>query len=132
MKTKIYSNETWNSNMHLVSKYANILFEIKCETDINDSFCHEIENILDDRKTTFTKINRLTLTVFTMEYVQAAERLNKKSSKRHPIIVSESIISSILQNDSNLRKYEDNIKIRRKELENLILDFGNILQKLAI
>lgn len=118
--------------MHLVSKYAHILFEIKCETDINDAFCHEMENILDDSKTIFAEINRLTLTLFTIEYVQAAERLNKKLNKRQPIIVSKNIISNILQNDSNLKKYEDNIKIRRNELENLILDFGNTLKELAI
>lgn len=132
MKTNTYSNETRNSNMHLVSKYAHTLFEIQCETDINDEFCLEMETILDDSETVFAEINRLTLTLFTIEYVQAAEKLNKKLNKRQPIIVSENIISNILQNDSNLKKYEDNIKIRRKELENLILNFGNTLKELAI
>lgn len=132
MKTNTYLNETRNSNMHLVSKYAHILFEIKCGTGITDTFCHEMENILDDNETIFVEINRLTLTLFTIEYVQVAERLNKKLNKRQPIIVSENILSNILQNESNLKKYEDNIKIRRNELENLILDFGNTLKELAI
>ncbi|KAA0781262.1 hypothetical protein DN393_30055 [Bacillus sp. BPN334] len=128
MKTNTYSNETRNSNMHLVSKYAHILFEIKCETDINDEFCHEMENILDDSETVFAEIKRLTLTVFAMEYIQVSRRLNQNPNKQQPIILNENIYSRILVNDTDLRKCEHKIKIRRKELERFILDFGNILK----
>lgn len=132
MKKNIYVNEAGNLNMHLVSKYAHILFEIKCETDINDAFCHEMENALDDSGSIFTKINRLTLNVFTEEYLRTIKRLEEKFSQPHSILTSDNILSCILENDCDLRKNGDIIKIRREELENLILDFGNILKKLTI
>ncbi|ADY24839.1 hypothetical protein BK722_12270 [Bacillus thuringiensis serovar finitimus] len=128
MNTNTYSNKTEYSNMHLVSKYAHILFEIKCETGITDAFCHEMETILDDSETTFAEIKRLTLTVFAMEYIQVSERLNQNLHKRQPIILNDSIYSSILVNETDLRKYECKIKIRRLELERFILDFENILK----
>ncbi|MFJ7557754.1 hypothetical protein ACIQXZ_28670 [Bacillus thuringiensis] len=132
MKTNTYSNEMGNLSMHLVSKYAHILFEIKCETDINDAFCHEMESILDDSGTIFTRVNRLTLNVFTEEYLRTIKRLDEKFNKPHSILASNNILSYIPENDYDLRKNEENIKIRREELENLILDFGNILKKLTI
>ncbi|TKA00028.1 hypothetical protein FA950_29075 [Bacillus thuringiensis] len=73
-----------------------------------------METILDDSETVFAEINQLTFTLFTIEYVQVAEKLNKKLNKRQPIIVSENIISNILQNGSNLKKYQNKTKRIRK------------------
>ncbi|MEK7019571.1 hypothetical protein [Bacillus sp. FSL R9-9410] len=140
MKTNIYSNEInnnekENSNMHLVSKYAHILFEIKCETDINDSFCHEMEISLDDCETFYTEINLLTLEVFIEAYEKSYKKLSRKLKKHLPITLSDSInniISNIPERTSNLKEFEYTITIEREELEQFILNFDNILTKLSI
>ncbi|MED1641503.1 hypothetical protein P4V01_32150 [Bacillus thuringiensis] len=130
MKTNTYSNEMGNLNMHLVSKYAHILFEIKCETDINDSFCHEMEISLNDSGTFYTEVNLLTLTKFIKEYEKTSRKLSRKHNNYQPSV--SNIKSYIPEHIFNLREFEYTITIEREELEQFILSFGNILKKLSI
>ncbi|HFJ9427766.1 hypothetical protein LKL95_23960 [Bacillus cereus] len=117
--------------MYIVSKYAQTLFEIKCATDIEDNFCHEMEFSLCDEESFFTQVNRLTLNVFTWEYLRTIERLDNKFNKQYPILVSHNILNYIPEDEYDLRENEYNIKIEREELETLILELERNLRKLA-
>lgn len=131
MKKNTCQNEKGHSNMYIVSKYAQILFEIKCETDIKDELCHEMEFSLCDEESFFTQVNRLTLNVFTWEYLRTIEKLDKRFNKRHPILVSHNILNYMPEDKYDLRENEYNIKIEREELETLILELERNLRKLA-
>ncbi|WP_433775171.1 hypothetical protein [Bacillus wiedmannii] len=130
MKNQFYQisiEEEGDIGMHLVSKYANILFEIKCDTSINDTFCHEMEISLDDSESIYTEVNLLTLMVFIGEYENTSKKSNRKHKKYHPII--NNVKSYIPENISNLKELEYNITMEREELEQFIIHFGNTLKK---
>ncbi|MDA2535772.1 hypothetical protein P4I85_22685 [Bacillus cereus] len=135
MKNQFYqinTEEFENINMHLVSKFAHIIFEIKCETDISDDCCHEMENVLDDTKTIFVEINHFTLVSFVIEYKNAYKRLNNNQTKQQKSLLTPGIAKYITTKTSNLRELGHNIIIEREDLEQFILNFEYILKKLSI
>ncbi|MGG1165287.1 hypothetical protein [Bacillus mycoides] len=94
-----------------------------------------MEISLDDCETFYTEINLLTLEVFIEVYEKSYKKLSRKLKKHLPITLSDSINnikSNIPERTSNLKEFEYTITIEREELEQFILNFGNILKKLSI
>ncbi|MGI8282235.1 hypothetical protein [Bacillus mycoides] len=121
--------------LHLVSLYAEDLYEIKCETGIEDADCQEVENALDYTKDSTVKICLITLIKFVKEYEMTVAKSQNFNNEMLYACVGQSIAYIMKQytlvkwDNVDLRIYLKEIDVDRQELEMLIEDFANILRE---
>lgn len=122
--------------LNLVSLYAADLYEIKCETEIEDADCQEFEYALDYRKSSTVKIPLLTLVKFVKEYEMTVKSLQNFNNAKLYDCIGQSIAYILKQytpvnwGNVDLKIYLKKIDVDRHELEMLIEDFANTLRKL--
>ncbi|MGN4768674.1 hypothetical protein [Bacillus thuringiensis] len=120
--------------LNLVSLYAADLYEIKCETEIEDADCQEIEYALDYTEDSTVKICLLNLVKLVKEYEMTVENSQYFNNVMLNAYIGQSIAYIMKQytpvnwDNVDLRIYFKHIDVDRHELAILIEDFANILR----